>query len=138
MVTDLIDIELTVGRTGAITPTAILKPVKVAGTTVARASMRTLHHQIRCINPGCPAQLVEGMIHFVSRSAMNIDGLGEKVVRQLFDAGLIKDVGDIYALTYDDLIPLERMGDKKRRHLNSSPGNSVPWRQSWNSPRNAS
>ncbi|WP_229716741.1 NAD-dependent DNA ligase LigA, partial [Salinicoccus roseus] len=168
----------TVGRTGAITPTAILKPVKVAGTTVARASLH--NHElieekdirindkvvirkagdiipevvrpileertdqeiyeaptkcpgcghatvkledevaIRCINPGCPAQLVEGMIHFVSRSAMNIDGLGEKVVRQLFDAGLIKDVGDIYALTYDDLIPLERMGDKKIENLLSA------------------
>lgn len=175
VVTDLIDIELTVGRTGAITPTAILKPVKVAGTTVARASLH--NHElieekdirindkvvirkagdiipevvrpileertdqeiyeaptkcpgcghdtvkledevaIRCINPGCPAQLVEGMIHFVSRSAMNIDGLGEKVVRQLFDAGLIKDVGDIYALTYEDLIPLERMGEKKVENL---------------------
>ncbi|MFA7745502.1 NAD-dependent DNA ligase LigA [Salinicoccus roseus] len=178
VVTDLIDIELTVGRTGAITPTAILKPVRVAGTTVARASLH--NHElieekdirindkvvirkagdiipevvrpileertnqeiyeaptkcpgcghatvkledevaIRCINPGCPAQLVEGMIHFVSRSAMNIDGLGEKVVRQLFDAGLIKDVGDIYALTYDDLIPLERMGDKKIENLLSA------------------
>ena len=178
VVTDLIDIELTVGRTGAITPTAILKPVKVAGTTVARASLH--NHElieekdirindkvvirkagdiipevvrpileertdqeiyeaptqcpgcghatvkledevaIRCINPGCPAQLVEGMIHFVSRSAMNIDGLGEKVVRQLFDAGLIKDVGDIYALRYDDLIPLERMGDKKIENLLSA------------------
>ncbi|WP_342387405.1 NAD-dependent DNA ligase LigA [Salinicoccus bachuensis] len=175
VVTDLVDIELTVGRTGAITPTAILKPVKVAGTTVARASLH--NHElieekdirindkviirkagdiipevvrpileertdqeiyeaptkcpgcghdtvkledevaIRCINPGCPAQLVEGMIHFVSRSAMNIDGLGEKVVRQLFEAGLIKDVGDIYALTYEDLIPLERMGDKKIENL---------------------
>ncbi|MFC3418595.1 NAD-dependent DNA ligase LigA [Salinicoccus hispanicus] len=175
VVTDLLDIELTVGRTGAITPTAILEPVKVAGTTVARASLhnhelieekdirindkviirkagdiipevvrpileaRTSQevykaptkcpgcgHEtvkledevaIRCINPGCPAQLVEGMIHFVSRGAMNIDGLGEKVVRQLFDAGLIKDVGDLYALTYDDLIPLERMGDRKVQNL---------------------
>src|SRR5699024_8445380 len=72
---------------------------------------------IRCINPQCPAQLIEGMIHFVSRDAMNIDGLGEKVVRQLFDAGLVRDIGDIYALTYDDLIPLERMGDKKISNL---------------------
>ncbi|GAB3059617.1 NAD-dependent DNA ligase LigA [Salinicoccus sesuvii] len=178
VVTDLLDIELTVGRTGAITPTAILAPVKVAGTTVARASLhnhelieekdirvndkviirkagdiipevvrpileeRTSQevykaptncpgcgHEtvkledevaIRCINPGCPAQLVEGMIHFVSRGAMNIDGLGEKVVRQLFDAGLIKDVGDLYALTHDDLIPLERMGEKKVENLLSA------------------
>ncbi|AKG74534.1 NAD-dependent DNA ligase LigA [Salinicoccus halodurans] len=175
VVTDITDIELTVGRTGVITPTAILTPVKVAGTTVARASLH--NHElieqkdirindkvvirkagdiipevvrpileertdqavyeaptecpgcghdtikledevaIRCINPQCPAQLVEGMIHFVSRGAMNIDGLGEKVVRQLFDAGLVRDISDIYALTYDDLIPLERMGDKKVTNL---------------------
>lgn len=175
VVTDIIDIELTVGRTGVITPTAILTPVKVAGTTVARASLHNHEmieqkdvrindkvvirkagdiipevvrpileertdqkvyeaptecpgcgHEtvklekevaIRCINPQCPAQLIEGMIHFVSRGAMNIDGLGEKVVRQLFDAGLVRDIGDIYALTYDDLIPLERMGDKKISNL---------------------
>jgi len=175
VVTDIIDIELTVGRTGVITPTAILTPVKVAGTTVARASLHNHEmieqkdirindkvvirkagdiipevvrpildertdqevyeaptecpgcgHEtvkledevaIRCINPQCPAQLVEGMIHFVSRGAMNIDGLGEKVIRQLFDAGLVRDIGDIYALAYDDLIPLERMGDKKISNL---------------------
>ncbi|HIW11609.1 MAG TPA: NAD-dependent DNA ligase LigA [Candidatus Salinicoccus stercoripullorum] len=175
VVTDIIDIELTVGRTGVITPTAILTPVKVAGTTVARASLHNHEmieqkdvrindkvvirkagdiipevvrpileertdqkvyeaptecpgcgHEtvklekevaIRCINPQCPAQLIEGMIHFVSRGAMNIDGMGEKVVRQLFDAGLVRDIGDIYALTYDDLIPLERMGDKKISNL---------------------
>ncbi|WP_020008035.1 NAD-dependent DNA ligase LigA [Salinicoccus albus] len=175
VVTDLLDIELTVGRTGVITPTAILSPVKVAGTTVSRASLHNhemieekdirindrvvirkagdiipevLHpileerkgqavyeapitcpvcnHEtvkledevaIRCINPSCPAQLVEGMIYFVSREAMNIDGLGEKVIRQLYDAGLIKDVSDIYGLTRDDLLPLERMGEKKVRNL---------------------
>lgn len=175
VVTVITGIELTVGRTGAITPTAILTPVKVAGTTVARASLHNHElieekdirindkviirkagdiipevvrpileertdqavyeaptecpgcgHEtvkledevaIRCINPQCPAQLVEGMIHFVSRSAMNIDGLGEKVVRQLFDAELIKDISDIYGLTYDDLIPLERMGEKKVTNL---------------------
>lgn len=178
VVTDIIDIELTVGRTGVITPTAILTPVKVAGTTVARASLHNHEmieqkdirindkvvirkagdiipevvrpileertdqkvyeaptecpgcgHEtvkledevaIRCINPQCPAQLVEGMIHFVSRGAMNIDGLGEKVIRQLFDAGLVRDIGDIYALSYDDLIPLERMGDKKISNLLSA------------------
>ncbi|KKK34277.1 NAD-dependent DNA ligase LigA [Salinicoccus sediminis] len=178
VVTDIIDIELTVGRTGVITPTAILTPVKVAGTTVARASLHNHEmieqkdirindkvvirkagdiipevvrpileertdqkvyeaptecpgcgHEtvkledevaIRCINPQCPAQLVEGMIHFVSRGAMNIDGLGEKVIRQLFDAGLVRDIGDIYALAYDDLIPLERMGDKKISNLLSA------------------
>lgn len=175
VVTEILDIELTVGRTGVITPTAILTPVKVAGTTVARASLHNhelieekdirIHDKvvirkagdiipevvrvlidertdqavydaptecpscgqeavkledevaIRCINPACPAQVVEGIIHFVSRSAMNIDGLGEKVVKQLFDEELIKDIGDLYSLEYDDLINLERMGDKKVNNL---------------------
>ncbi len=175
VVTKILDIELTVGRTGVITPTAILEPVKVAGTTVGRASLHnhelieerdirigdkvvirkagdiipevvkslkeertdqsvyeapttcpscghdTVHLEdevaIRCINPSCPAQLTEGIIHFVSRGAMNIDGLGEKVVRQLFDAKLITDVSDLYKLEYNDLIELERMGDKKVSNL---------------------
>ena len=175
VITEILDIELTVGRTGVITPTAILEPVKVAGTTVARASLHnhdlieerdirigdkvvirkagdiipevvkslkeertnqvvyeapttcpscghdTVHLEeevaIRCINPSCPAQLQEGIIHFVSRGAMNIDGLGEKVVRQLFEAELIKNVSDLYHLEYDQLIGLERMGDKKVTNL---------------------
>lgn len=175
VITEILDIELTVGRTGVITPTAILEPVKVAGTTVGRASLHnhelieerdirigdkvvirkagdiipevvkslkeertdqavyeapttcpSCGHEtvkledevaIRCINPACPAQLTEGIIHFVSRGAMNIDGLGEKVVRQLFDAELITDVSDLYKLQYDDLIELERMGDKKVTNL---------------------
>ncbi len=169
-------IELTVGRTGVITPTALLEPVRVAGTTVQRASLhnedlirekdiRIGDHVIvkkagdiipevvrvlldkrtgaeeefhmpthcpecgsdlvrlegevalRCINPKCPAQIKEGLIHFVSRNAMNIDGLGEKVIIQLFDANLIKDVADLYALTYEQLIGLERMGDKSVKKL---------------------
>lgn len=176
VVTVLKGIELTVGRTGVLTPTALLEPVRVAGTTVQRAS---LHNEdlirekdirigdhvvvkkagdiipevvrvqieqrtgteeefrmpihcpecesdlvrlegevaLRCINPKCPAQIKEGMIHFVSRNAMNIDGLGEKVISQLFDANLIKDVADIYKLTYDQLIELERMGDKSVNKL---------------------
>lgn len=175
VVTEIEDIELTVGRTGVITPTAMLTPVKVDGTTVARASLHnhemieekdirindkviirkagdiipevvsvimdartdqqvykapttcpSCGHEtvkleeevaIRCINPGCPAQLVEGIIYFVSRGAMNIDGLGEKVVKQLYDAELIKDISDLYTLKYDDLIELERMGDKKVTNL---------------------
>src|SRR5699024_6884340 len=72
---------------------------------------------MRGINPSCPAQLLEGIIHFVSRGAMNIDGLGEKVVRQLFEAELIKNVADLYHLEYDQLIGLERMGDKKVTNL---------------------
>lgn len=175
VVTEIEGIELTVGRTGVITPTALLTPVKVDGTTVARASLHnhemieekdirindkviirkagdiipevvsvimdartdqqvykapttcpSCGHEtvkleeevaIRCINPGCPAQLIEGIIYFVSRGAMNIDGLGEKVVRQLYDAELIKDISDLYDLEYDDLIGLERMGDKKVTNL---------------------
>ena len=176
VVTVLKGIELTVGRTGVITPTALLEPVRVAGTTVQRASLhnedlirekdirigdhvvvkkagdiipevvkvqldqRTGKEEefhmpthcpecdselvrlegevaLRCINPKCPAQIKEGLIHFVSRNAMNIDGLGEKVIVQLFDANLIKDVADLYQLTYEQLIGLERMGDKSVNKL---------------------
>ena len=179
VMTKLIDIELSVGRTGVITPTAILEPVKVAGTTVQRASLhnedlirekdikigdtvvvkkagdiipevvnvlvdqRTGEEQtfmmpthcpaceselvriegevaLRCINPQCPAQIVEGLIHFVSRNAMNIDGLGERVVAQLFQEGLIKDVADLYRLTREQLIQLERMGEKSTDNLLSA------------------
>ncbi|MDX1806736.1 MAG: NAD-dependent DNA ligase LigA [Paenisporosarcina sp.] len=176
VVTTLLDIELTVGRTGTLTPTAILQPVKVAGTTVGRAS---LHNEdlirekdirigdtviirkagdiipevvavvlearkedlpeykmpthcpvceselvriegevaLRCVNPQCPAQITEGLIHFVSRNAMNIDGLGEKVVEQLFRENLIHDVSDLFTLTKDQLIQLDRMGDKSATNL---------------------
>lgn len=188
VVTTLLDIELSVGRTGVITPTALLTPVKVAGTTVQRAS---LHNEdlirekdikigdkvvvkkagdiipevvnvladqrtgnevdfympthcpeceselvrlegevaLRCINPKCPAQIREGLIHFVSRDAMNIDGLGEKVISQLFAEKLIGDVADIYKLTYEQLIALERMGEKSVTNLlkaiEASKGNSL-------------
>jgi DNA ligase (NAD+) len=176
VVTKLIDIELSVGRTGVVTPTAILEPVRVAGTTVQRAS---LHNEdlirekdirigdyvvvkkagdiipevvnvlperrtgeevpfsmpthcpecgsalvrldeevaLRCINPKCPAQIREGLIHFVSRNAMNIEGLGEKVIAQLFKEGLIEDVADLYTLTKEQLINLERMGEKSATNL---------------------
>lgn len=176
VVTTLTDIELSVGRTGVVTPTAVLDPVRVAGTTVSRASLHnedlihekdirigdsvvikkagdiipevvrslpdrrpegteTYHmpthcpscgHELvrldgevalRCINPKCPAQLVEGMIHFVSRQAMNIDGLGTKLIMQLYENEIIKDVADLYYLTKDDLLPLERMGEKKADNL---------------------
>lgn len=176
VVTTLRNIELSVGRTGVVTPTAILDPVRVAGTTVQRASLhnedlirekdikigdqvvvkkagdiipevvnvltdrRTGEEQdfkmpthcpeckselvrldgevaLRCINPKCPAQIREGLIHFVSRNAMNIDGLGEKVISQLFKENLIHDVADIYKLTYEQLIQLERMGEKSVNNL---------------------
>lgn len=173
--TKIIDIELTVGRTGVITPTAILEPVRVAGTTVARASLhnhelieekdirindtviihkagdiipevvRVVYEErtnqevykaptqcpscgheavkldeevaIRCINPKCPAQIVEDIIHFASRGAMNIDGLGEKFVHQLYDSKLISDVADLYTLKKEELIELDRVGDKKAENL---------------------
>ncbi|MDP4114420.1 MAG: NAD-dependent DNA ligase LigA, partial [Bacillota bacterium] len=72
---------------------------------------------LRCINPKCPAQIREGLIHFVSRDAMNIEGLGEKVISQLFSEKLIKDVADIYKLTSEQLLGLERMGEKSVSNL---------------------
>lgn len=176
VMTNLIDIELSVGRTGAVTPTAILDPVSVAGTTVQRAS---LHNEdlikekdirigdkviirkagdiipevvramielrtgveepfsmpencpacdaelvriegevvLRCVNPKCPAQITEGLIHFVSRNAMNIEGLGEKVIEQLYHEQLIADIADIYKLTKDQLLELDRMGEKSASNL---------------------
>ena len=188
VVTKLLDIELSIGRTGVLTPTALLAPVKVAGTTVKRASLhnedlirekdikigdsvvvkkagdiipevvnvlaerRTGEEKdfimpsdcpecgselvriegevaLRCINPKCPAQIREGLIHFVSRNAMNIDGLGERVVSQLFSEKLIEDVADLYKLTYEQLISLERMGEKSVTNLlnaiAASKGNSL-------------
>ncbi|MBB3907725.1 NAD-dependent DNA ligase LigA [Anoxybacillus rupiensis] len=176
VVTKLLGIELSVGRTGVVTPTALLEPVRVAGTTVQRAS---LHNEdlirakdimigdavvvkkagdiipeivnvlperrtgdeipfampthcpeckselvrlegevaLRCLNPKCPAQIREGLIHFVSRQAMNIEGLGEKVIAQLFQQGLVHDVADLYTLTKEQLVPLERMGEKSAANL---------------------
>lgn len=176
VITKLLDIELSIGRTGVVTPTAILEPVKVAGTTVSRASLHNedliherdirigdsvvikkagdiipevvksildrrpneseIYHMpthcpscghelvriegevaLRCINPKCQAQLIEGLIHFVSRQAMNIDGLGTKIIHQLYENQLIKDVADIFYVKEEDLLPLERMGKKKVDNL---------------------
>ncbi|MBM7094929.1 NAD-dependent DNA ligase LigA [Bacillus sp. H-16] len=176
VITTLEDIELNVGRTGVVTPTAVLTPVAVAGTTVKRAS---LHNEdlirekdlklgdkvtikkagdiipevinvltdqrtgderdfsmpthcpeceseleriegevaLRCMNPKCPAQIREGLIHFVSRNAMNIDGLGERVIAQLFAHGLVHDVADLYRLEKEELLKLERMGEKSVENL---------------------
>ena len=174
--TKVLDIIVNVGRTGAVTPTAVLEPVKVAGSTISRA---TLHNEdnirqkdirigdqviiqkagdvipevvrslpekrtggeriflmpekcpdcgaevyrepgeavARCIGATCPAQLREGIIHFVSRDAMDIQGLGDAIVIQFIEAGLIHDVADLYQLKYEDLVKLERFGAKSASNL---------------------
>ncbi|MFD2706875.1 NAD-dependent DNA ligase LigA [Salibacterium lacus] len=175
-VTRLRDIILSVGRTGAVTPTAVLDAVQVAGTTVQRASLHNedlirekdikigdqvivkkagdiipeivrvlddlrdgteeefsmpstcpacgselVHLEeevaLRCINPQCPAQIQEELIHFVSRNAMDIDGLGEKVIQQLFSHQLVTGIADLYKLQPEELLKLERMGDKSVQNL---------------------
>ena len=177
------EIEWTVGRTGVVTPTAIMNPVQLAGTTVQRASLHNVDlirerdirlndtvviHKagdiipevtrvvedlrpadsvpyefpthcpaceselvhldeevaLRCINPKCPAQIIEGLTHFVSRNAMNIDGLGNKVIIQLYEKGLVKDVADLYSLTYDQLVTLDKIKDKSANNLLTAIGAS--------------
>jgi len=174
--TRILDITLNVGRTGAITPTAELEPVRLAGTTVSRASLhnedyirdkdirigdlvlvqkagdiipeivaplkdkRDGSERIwqppdkcpacgsrsvrvegeavrRCPNPGCPAQIRERVIHYASRGAMDIEGLGPAVVDALFKAGLIRDAADLYALRAEEVAQLERMGEKSAAKL---------------------
>ncbi|MBO5364898.1 MAG: NAD-dependent DNA ligase LigA [Clostridia bacterium] len=172
----LLDIALQVGRTGVITPNAVLEPVRIAGSTVSRA---TLHNEdnirdkdirigdtviiqkagdiipevvevvkekrtgtetvfampktcpacgeplyreegeaaVRCLSSNCPAQQMRSIIHFASKAAMDIDGLGPAIVEQLLDAGCIKDCGDLYALTYEDVVSLERFAEKSAQNL---------------------
>lgn len=182
------DIEWTVGRTGAVTPTAVMDPVLLAGTTVQRASLHnpdylrekdiqigdtvTLHKAgdiipeigqvilekrptdsetyqvpticpacesnlvhiegevaLRCINPFCSAQIQEGLTHFASRNAMNIDGMGPRVVGQLLKAGYVKDVASIYRITVEQLLTLDKFQEKSAVKLidaiNSSKENSL-------------
>jgi DNA ligase (NAD+) len=169
-------IEISVGRTGALTPTAVMEPVRIAGSTVSRA---TLHNEdeikrkdirvgdyvvirkagdvipeivkpvasrrtgketefemptrcpvcgsravrpegeavTRCENIGCPAQALERIIHFASRGAMDIEGLGEVVARELFDLGLVKDVSDIYYLKQNDLLMIGHFKEKAASNL---------------------
>jgi len=174
--TQILDIQVQVGRTGTITPVAIMQPIMVGGVTVSRA---TLHNEDeierlgvmlgdtvviqragdvipevvkvietkrtgkekkfkfpkkcpvcgepvvrlegeaahRCQNINCPAQLKEGIRHFASKLAMNIDGIGEKLIEQLVDKGLVKSVADLYFLTKDRLAELERMADKSAQNI---------------------
>src|SRR5699024_6629776 len=72
---------------------------------------------LRCVNPNCPAQLKEGLIHFASRQAMNIDGLGEKIIAQLYDHKLVERFTDLYQLDHNELLKLERMGEKSVNNL---------------------
>ncbi len=177
--TTIEDIIIQVGRTGVLTPVALMKPVPVAGVMVSRA---TLHNQDeidkkrihigdtviiqragdvipevvkavdpspheneppfripdtcpvcgsqtvriegeaahRCVNLDCPAQIRENIKHFVSRGAMDIEGLGEKLIERLLGAGLIRDPADLYDLTVDNLKNLERMGDKSAENIVAS------------------
>lgn len=170
------DIEWTVGRTGVVTPTAVMDPVQLAGTTVRRASLHNIdlikerdirledtvvihkagdiipevtrvilekrpetsqpyefpttcpvcHEKlehleeevaIRCLNPKCPAQLTEGLSHFVSRNAMNMSGIGPRVIKQLFEEGLVMDVADLYKLTLDQLLALDKVQQKSAENI---------------------
>ena len=174
--TKLLDIIVNVGRTGALTPQAVLEPVNVGGVVISRA---TLHNEdyvrekgvlvgdtvvieragdvipqvvkavaedrdgrereftmpthcpvcgepvsrpegeavTRCVNARCPAQALEHIIHWASKTAMDIDGLGEKLATRLFDLGLIKDAADVYDLEVGQLVPLEGFGEKSAQNL---------------------
>ena len=172
--TKIIDIEINVGRTGVLTPTAVFEPVLVAGSVIGRA---TLHNQdfiteknihigdtvtirkagdiipevvevvehmegtepyfiptkcpscgedvyrengeaaIRCTNPECPAQLLRNLIHFCSKNAMDIDGMGDAVLELLVNENLIHTSADLYELTASDLVSLERLGEKSSLNL---------------------
>lgn len=175
-ITRIEEIMITVGRTGALTPTAVLRPVRVGGVTVSRATLHNLDEIarkriligdwvvvqragdvipevvkpllerrdgterrfempascpecgahvarpsgeaiFRCTGISCPAQLKEGLFHFASRRAMDIEGLGTRLVEQLVDNGLVSDVSEIYGLTLRQLAALDRMAEKSARNL---------------------
>lgn len=169
------DIIVQVGRTGILTPVAVLKPVQIGGTTVSRATLHNLDEikrlgikigdtvvvgragdvipdikkvitelrtggekefhmpkkcpvcqepvervegqvAFKCVNKNCPAVKREGIYHFVSRKAFNVDGVGPKIIDQLMDAGLIRDAADLFALKEEDLLNLERFAEKSARN----------------------
>jgi DNA ligase (NAD+) len=176
-ITQIEDIRVQVGRTGKLTPVAMLAPVAIGGTTVRNATLHNMDEierlgvkigdwvqverggdvipkvakviedkdhprghknfhmpekcpvcgtkvvktegevDYRCVNANCPAKLRETILHFASRHVMNIEGMGDALVAQLTDRGLVKNVADIYRLTKDDLLSLERMGDKSAQNV---------------------
>ncbi|MBR2351275.1 MAG: NAD-dependent DNA ligase LigA [Clostridia bacterium] len=179
--TKLLSIDIQVGRTGVLTPAANLAPVRLAGTTVSRATLHNIDlikekdirigdtvvvrkageiipeitesvkterdgteevfemptvcpscghpvvkdddgsgAAVRCVNPICPAQIARRIVHFASKGAMNIDGLGPQVVDLLIREGRISDIADLYTLTVEDVEPLERMGRKSAENLVSA------------------
>ena len=176
-ITQIENIIVQVGRTGKLTPVAMLKSISIGGTTVSRATLHNMDEierlgvkvgdwveverggdvipkvvrvvddkdhprgtrefqmpekcpvcggnvvrtpgeaDHRCVNANCPAKLRETILHFAARSVMNIDGLGDALVNQLTDRGLVKNVADIYKITKDDLLKLERVGDKSAQNV---------------------
>ena len=183
LATKLLDIELSVGRTGIITPVAVLEPISISGSTVSKASLhnkdiideldihigdmvvvkkageiipkvvrvveelrlansekyvmpnicpscenKTFTKEgdpfTRCLNPDCPEQNIRKIIHFASREALNIEGLGDKVVATLYEKGIIKHTIDLFFLDRNKLVELERMGDKSVDNLLNAIENS--------------
>ena len=183
LATKLLDIELSVGRTGIITPVAVLDPINISGSTVSKASLhnkdiiddldihigdmvvvkkageiipkvvrvveelrldnsekyvmpnicpscqsKTFTKEgdpfTRCLNPDCPEQNIRKIIHFASREALNIEGLGDKVVATLYEKGIIKHTIDLFSLDRNKLVELERMGDKSVDNLLNAIENS--------------
>ncbi|MEG2428829.1 MAG: NAD-dependent DNA ligase LigA, partial [Oscillospiraceae bacterium] len=175
--TKLIDISIQVGRTGALTPTAVFEPITLAGTTVSRAVLhnqdfinekdirigdiilvrkageiipevlKSVSHEensktyqipdycpscgekvqkdsgqaaFRCINKNCPSAIYRNIIHFASRNAMNIDGMGPAIIATLIENNLIKNTSDIYSLKSDDLLKIDRFAEKSIENLLSA------------------
>jgi len=176
VLTRILDVKMQVGRTGAVTPVAILKPVRISGTTVSRATLHNFDEikrldvkigdevfveksgeiipkilsvavekrtgsekpvtvptkcpscgaplskdaggvALRCDNASCAAQIKQNILHFASRDAMDIEGLGESLVEQLVDKGVVSDYADLYRLKREDLRKLERFADKSAQNV---------------------